>query len=195
MRITSCYSADGASLATVDSCLGNGGVAYCRSGLGDALRAVFIPRSDRVARVGRRRGGVFVFDLVVGIVSVARTGLRVRIRFVRGCRVLRIGHGSRIWICGDMAVGVEPENYEKLSEKLSLAPLCPHSKRGRPVRTFSRCVERVSCMRLSSMVRDAAKVSVVTVDAVQRFDVLFRGVLMVYCGGVAKSLFFAVVSA
>ena len=50
-------------------------------------------------------------------------------------------------------------------------------------------------MRLSSMVRNSAKVSVVTVDAVRRFDVLFRGVLMVYWGGVAKSLFFAVVSA
>ena len=47
-------------------------------------------------------------------------------------------------------------------------------------------------MRFSSMVRDSTKVSVVTVDVARGFDVLFRGVLMVYWGGVAKSSFVAV---
>ena len=128
-----------------------GGAAYCRSGLGGALRAVFLPRSDRVACIGCRcRGVVFVFDLFVGLLSVARTGLRVRSRFVRACRVLRIGRGSRIWLGGDVAVGVEAESYEKLSKKLPLAPFCPHSKRGGPVRIFSCCARECricGCLR------------------------------------------------
>ena len=93
-----------------------------------------------------------------------------------------------------MAVRVEPESYEKLSKKLSLAPFCPPLKERTPRPYFLAYCERVSCMRLSSMFRDSAKVSVVTVDAVRRSDVLFRGVLMVYWGGAAKSLFVAVVA-
>ena len=44
----------------------------------------------------------------------------------------------------------------------------------------------MSCMRLSSMIRDSTKVSVVTVDAVRSFDVLFCGVLLVYWGEVRQ---------
>ena len=41
-------------------------------------------------------------------------------------------------------------------------------------------------MRLSSMVRDSKKASVVTVDAVRGFVVLFLGALVVYWGGVRQ---------
>ena len=78
MRIPSCCSADGAGSA-VYSCVGSGGVAYCCLGSCDAPRAVFLP-GDRVARVKRRCREVFVFDLVVGLLSVVRTRLRVRRR-------------------------------------------------------------------------------------------------------------------
>ena len=70
-----------------------------------------------MARIGRRcEGVVCVFDLVVGLVSVAQTGFQVRRRFDRACHVLRISRGSRIWLGGDVAVGVEPEGYEEFSK-------------------------------------------------------------------------------
>ena len=109
--------------------------------------------------------------------------------------VLRIGHGSRILLGGDVAVGVEPESYEKLSKKLSSAPFCTALQERTPRPYLLELCERVSCMLLSSMVPDSTKVSVVTFDAVRGFDILFRAVLMVYWGGVTKSLFISESSA
>ena len=108
LRSFSARSADGAASATVARCLGSGIAACCRSVLPVALRAVFLPRGNRVARIGRRCGG-FVFDLVMELSLVARNGVRDLTRSSVPA-VLRVGHRSCIWLGGDVAVGREPEN-------------------------------------------------------------------------------------
>ena len=60
---------------------------------------------------------------------------------VHACRVLRVGHGLRIWLGGDVAVGVEPENCEKLSKNCRQPPSVTYSNRGRLVRVFSSCAK------------------------------------------------------
>ena len=57
VRSSSACSVDGAGSATLASCLRSGSFACRRSGLPNSLRAVFLQRSDRVSRVGRRCGG------------------------------------------------------------------------------------------------------------------------------------------
>ena len=63
----------------------------------------------------------------------------------------------------------------KIIEKLSLAPYCPSLKDRTPRPYLLAFCERVSYMRLSSMVRDSAEVSVVTVDGFFVLSFCFAG--------------------
>ena len=63
----------------------------------------------------------------------------------------------------------------KNCRKTVVSPLLPPLKEGTPRPYLLALCERVSCMRLSSMVRDSAEVSVVTVDAFFVLTFCFAG--------------------